>query len=195
MTAAEAAAMLKRLGAGGFRVAVHRTMVEVALRGEGYAKGNAATVLNVRTGHLRRSIAGTVRDTPEGPEAVISAGGRVNGGASVRYAGVHEYGTKDPIRPKRGRYLRIPLPPARTAAGVDRFGGPLRQSGAGLFTVFKAKSGALYLRHKPSGQLWYKLVEQVSIRARPFLRPAADRAAADLPRVLARNITAELKRV
>jgi hypothetical protein len=35
----------------------------------------------------------------------------------------------------------------------------------------------------------------VTIRARPFLRPAADRAAADLPRVLARNITAELKRV
>ena len=67
--------MIKRMGAGGFRAAVQRTMVEVALRGEGYAKGNAATVLNVRTGHLRRSIAGTVRDTPEGPEAVISAGG------------------------------------------------------------------------------------------------------------------------
>jgi hypothetical protein len=185
--------MIKRMGAGGFRAAVQRTMVEVALRGEGYAKGNAATVLNVRTGHLRRSIAGTVRDTPEGPEAVISAGGRVNGGASVRYAGTHEYGAT--VTPKRSRYLRIPLPPARTAAGVDRFGGPLRQSGAGLFTVIKAKSGKLFLKHKPSGTLWYMLVEQVSIRARPFLRPAADRAAADLPKVLARNITAELKRV
>ncbi len=193
MTPAEAAAMIKRMGAGGFRAAVQRTMVEVALRGEGYAKGNAATVLNVRTGHLRRSIAGTVRDTPEGPEAVISAGGRVNGGASVRYAGTHEYGAT--IRPKRSRYLRIPLPPARTAAGVDRFGGPLRQSGAGLFTVIKAKSGRLFLKHRPSGALWYMLVESATIRARPFLRPAADRAAADLPKVLARNITAELKRV
>jgi hypothetical protein len=193
MTPAEAAAMIKRLGAGGFRAAVQRTMVETALRGEGYAKGNAATVLNVRTGHLRRSIAGTVRDTSEGPEAVISAGGRVNGGASVRYAGTHEYGAT--ITPKRSRYLRIPLPPARTAAGVDRFGGPLRQSGAGLFTVIKAKSGRLFLKHRPSGALWYMLVERVTIRARPFLRPAADRAAIDLPRVLARNITAELKRV
>jgi len=185
--------MLKRLGAGGFRAAVQRTMVEVALRGEGYAKGNAATALNVRTGHLRRSIAGTVRDTPEGPEAVISAGGRVNGGASVRYAGTHEYGAT--ITPKRSRYLRIPLPPARTAAGVDRFGGPLRQSGAGLFTVIKSRSGRLFLKHRPSGALWYMLVERVTIRARPFLRPAADRAAADLPRVLAKHITAELKRV
>lgn len=187
--------MLKRLGAGGFRAAVQRTMVEVAMRGESYGKANVRSQGLWQNGHLFRSVAGTVRDTPEGPEAVISAGGRLKDGASVRYAGVHEYGTKDPIRPKRSRYLRIPLPPARTPAGADRYGGPLRQSGAGLFTVIKAKSGRLFLKHKPSGALWYMLVESVTIRARPFLRPAADRAAADLPRVLARNITAELKRV
>jgi hypothetical protein len=185
--------MIKRMGAGGFRAAVQRTMVEVAMRGESYSKANVRSQGLWQNGHLFRSVAGTVRDTPEGPEAVISAGGRLKDGASVRYAGTHEYGAT--IRPKRSRYLRIPLPPARTAAGVDRFGGPLRQSGAGLFTVIKAKSGKLFLKHKPSGTLWYMLVERVTIRARPFLRPAADRAAADLPRVLARNITEELKRV
>lgn len=193
MTPAEAAAMLKRLGAGGFRAAVQRTMVEVAMRGESYGKANVRSQGLWQNGHLFRSIAGTVRDTPEGPEAIISAGGRLKDGASVRYAATHEYGAT--IRPKRSRYLRIPLPPARTPAGADRFGGPLRQSGAGLFTVIKAKSGRLFLKHKPTGALWYMLVEQVTIRARPFLRPAADRAAADLPKVLARNITAELKRV
>jgi len=193
MTAAEAAAMLKRLGAGGFRAAVGRTMVEVSLRGERYAKRYVETHKLWQSGHLFRSVVGSVRDTPQGPEAVISAGGRVNGGASVRYAGTHEYGAT--IRPKQSRYLRIPLPPARTGAGVDRYGGPLRQSGAGLFTVFRAQDGRLFLRHKPSGQLWYKLVRQVTIRARPFLRPGAALAADDFPKVLAKHITAELKRV
>ncbi len=187
--------MLKRMGAGGFRAAVQRTMVEVSQRGERYAKRYVETQRLWQNGHLFNSIAGSVRDTPEGPEAVISAGGRVNGGASVRYAGVHEYGTKNPIRPKRGQYLRIPLPPARTPAGADRYGGPLRQSGAGLFTVFRAQDGRLFLRHKPSGQLWYKLVRQVTIRSRPFLRPGAALAADDFPKVLAKHITAELKRV
>ncbi len=190
MSAAQAAAALHKLGAEGMGQAVRRALATAALDMEGGAKLNAETVLNVRSGHLRRSIAGTVRQGADGPEAVVSAGGRL-GGANVTYAGTHEFGAT--IVPKRSQYLRIPLPPALTAAGVDRFGGPLRQSGAGLFRLAKSKKGNLLLIHKPSGMPWYVLKRSVTIRARPFLRPAGEATAGRLGKWLGAELVKEMR--
>lgn len=188
-TASEVRDMLRRLGeGGGLRDIVKTALVETALRGESVAKRNVATVLNVRSGHLRRSITGFVRDTPDGPEAVIRAGGRLpDSPVDVRYARTHEYGAT--IVPTRGQYLRIPLPPALTGAGVDRFGGPLRVMAPDTFTVLRARNGGLFLKHKRTGALWYKLVRSVTIRPRPFLRPAAEDAAERFPRYFAAALT------
>lgn len=187
MTPGELAAQLRALGQGGVSRIVQKTLVAVALIGEGEAKGRAP----VRSGHLARSITGTVRQGAGGPEAVLSAGGRVEGAAPVVYAGAQEYGAT--IVPKRGKYLRIPLPAAKTQAGLDRYPTPLRISGAGLFRVQQGKAGALYLIHTPSGQPWYKLVRSVTLRARPYLRPAARVAAERMPRQFAKHFTAELQ--
>jgi len=191
MTPEALAAKLRAIGQAGVTRALHRTMVAAALIGEGAAKDRASTVLQVRTGHLVRSIAGKVRQGPEGPEAVISAGGRVSGAAPVVYAGTHEYGAT--ITPKRGKYLRIPLAAAKTQAGVDRYPTPLRVSGAGLFYVRKSKAGRLLLIHKPTGAPWYMLVPSVTIRARPFLRPGAQVAADRLPAQFAKHLKAEIE--
>jgi hypothetical protein len=59
----------------------------------------------------------------------------------------------------------------------------------GLFRVVQIppKSGKLYLLHIPSGKLWYRLVRSVTIRARPFLRPGAEVAAAAFPRYFTKS--------
>jgi hypothetical protein len=161
MTPEQFAAKLRTVGQVGVARAVGRALVATALIGEGEAKARAP----VLSGHLRRSIAGKVRQGPEGPEAVISAGGRVEGAADVVYAGVMERGAT--ITPKRGKFLRIPLGPAKTQAGLDRYPTPLRVSGAGLFFV----------------------------RARPFLRPGAEEAARRLPAQFAKHLKAEIDAV
>jgi hypothetical protein len=192
-SAADVAAKLRRLGGDGFRRVVEQSLVAAALKAEQVAKDNVRAVTVTRTGNLYGSITGFVRTGDQGPEAVVRAGGRSPDGRWLGYARTIEYGSDGPITPKRGRYLRIPLPAARTAAGVDRFGGPLRTMAPGLFRVIKAKAtGKLYLLHIPSGKLWYRLVESVTIRPRPFLRPGAEVAAGLFPRYLAKNLSRAL---
>lgn len=186
MTPEALAAKLRQIGQAGVARAIGKTLTAVALIGEGEAKGRAP----VRSGHLRRSIAGKVRQGPQGPEAVISAGGRIEGAADVVYAGVMEYGAT--IKPKKSQYLRVPLPAAMTGAGVDRYPSPLRVSGAGLFYVQRGKAGTLLLIHRPSGKPWYRLVRSVTIRARPFLRPGAQVAADRMPAQFAKHIRTEI---
>ena len=186
MTPEQFASKLRAVGQTGVARAVGRALTATALIAEGEAKGRAP----VLSGHLRRSISGIVRQGAQGPEAVVRAGGRVEGAADVVYAGVHEYGAT--ITPKRGKYLRIPLGPAKTQAGLDRYPTPLRVSGAGLFFVRKSKAGRLLLIHKPSGVPWYMLVPSVTIRARPFLRPGAEEAARRLPAQFAKHLKTEI---
>jgi hypothetical protein len=126
---------------------LRRELAAEALRIESGAKSNATTRPRVRSGRLRASITGAVRATPDGAEVSVRAGH----GATVTYARAQEEGAT--IRP-RGRYLAIPLPSARTAAGVTRGRytrpGGLRQV-PGLFVV-RGRSGRLLLcERKPGG--------------------------------------------
>ena len=189
MTPEQFAAKLRAVGQVGVARAVGKALTSAALVAEGHAKG----IVPVLNGHLRNSIAGKVRQGPQGPEAVVAAGGRIEGAADVIYAGVIEYGTRGSILPKRGKYLRIPLGPARTQGGQDRYPTPIRISGAGLFYVRKSKAGNLLLFHKPSGVPWYKLVESLPPRRpRPFLRPGAEEAARRLPAQFAKHLRTEI---
>jgi hypothetical protein len=189
MTPERFAAKLRAVGQTGVARAVGKTLVSVALIAEGEAKGRVP-VLN---GHLRNSIAGKVRQGAQGPEAVVAAGGRVEGAADVVYAGVIEYGFKGMAKPKNAQFFRIPLGPARTQGGQDRYPTPIRISGAGLFYVRRSKAGNLLLFHKPSGVPWYKLVESLPPRRpRPFLRPGAEEAARRLPAQFAKHLKTEI---
>ena len=193
-SAADVAAKLRRLGGDGFRRVVEQSLIATSLKAEQVAKDNVRAVTVTRTGNLYGSITGFVRTGEQGPEAVVRAGGRSPDGKWLGYARTIEYGSDGQIRAKPGKFLRIPMPAARTAAGVDRYGGPLRTMAPGLFRVIKAKAtGKLYLLHIPSGKLWYRLVESVTIRPRPFLRPGAEVAAGLFPRYLAKNLNRALR--
>lgn len=185
-TSATAADQLLRLGNGGARRLMAKAVREGALEAEAVAKTETypASGLHVRSGRLRASIGGSVRETAETLELVLGAGGQ-RAGKDVRYAGVHEGVAPDgtrvtstTIRPVKGEFLRIPTVFGMTAAGVDRYPGPLRETANGLFRVAASDDGRLYLVPTKSGKRGaveppsYNLVRQVKIPARPFLRPA-----------------------
>jgi len=166
-----------------------------ALEGEAHAKALATTRLRVRTGRLRNSIAGAVRgDEGSGTvDVVVSAGGRVRGGQPVRYAAMQEYGGIQ--RPRRAKYLRIPLPPAQTAAGVDKFLFPpsLYESGAGLFVLVRTRTGKLLLKHREKNEFWYVLKRSVRITPHRYMRDTLAHLEQRAPEVLRRALGLELE--
>jgi len=165
---------LRALGAGRLALALRRVAIKTALRAEAGAKINATQRLRVRSGRLRNSIAGKVEPRPGGLAVVLSAGGRT-GGADVAYAGIQEEGGT--IRPKRGRYLAIPVHDAlSTAAGVQRY--PSARHVPDLQFIPRGKPR---LVHKETGELYYILKEQVTITGKHYLRDGLRSATQRLP--------------
>lgn len=82
----------------------------------------------------------------------------------VRYALMMEVGGI--IRPKKAKYLAIPLTPEARIAGSPR-------NMAGLVFVQSLK-GQPMLVDEQTGDPEYLLRQSVTIKARPYLRPAAD---------------------
>lgn len=169
-------------------VGLRKDVATAALRAEARAKRNATVILHVRSGRLRASIRSLVEPSTEGGlDLKLSAGGGREGGSSeVVYARIHELGGT--IRPVRRKWLAIPLPPARTAAGVSRYKTPRDVPGLHFVT---SKRGNLLLV-KPDGQPWFVLRKDVDIPARPYLRPALEEASAELVPRLAGTLTATL---
>ena len=164
---------------------LRRTLVVSALDAEAEAKQNATTRLNVRTGRLRASIQGTVEQDGGGSFSIVLRAGTPDGGR-VPYARIHEEGGT--IRPKRGRFLKIPVGPALTGAGVSRL--PPGRNGDFRF-VPTPRGGVLVGR---DGKVWYVLRREVRIPARPYLAPAlaaaAPRLAASLDRLVRQAVGA-----
>lgn len=169
MTLEELEAQVKTLADGGLWRRVRRAVQVSAAEGHARAVELARSRLSVRTGSLSRSIAWRLEaDTAGEVEAVIEAGRGL------------AYNHEDDaiVRPTRARMLRIPLPPALTGAGVDRFGTPLRVTGAGQFHMIRGKSGRLLLVKSDTGEPWYLLHPgPIQQRGRHYLRDAGQEAA------------------
>lgn len=190
MTPDEYAQKLNRIAKETLGPALQKLFVESSMYAEDKAKQNlSGRVLRVRSDHLRASTVGFVRREDSAIDVGVRSGGRVaTGDAEVKYASVHEYGEPAVLTPRKGKFLRIPLRPAKTDAGVDRFPTSLRESAAGLFYVRRAKNGKLYLFHKDTGKPWYQLVRSVKVKKRPFIRPAMDIMIAKFPKQAAKAI-------
>tara|TARA_Y100000310_G_C20513128_1_gene729861 strand:- start:369 stop:884 length:516 start_codon:yes stop_codon:yes gene_type:complete len=166
-------------------LALRRIAIKTALRAEAGSKMNATQRLRVRSGRLRNSIAGKVEPRPGGLAVVLSAGGRT-GGADVAYAGIQERGGT--IRPKRGRYLAIPVHDALfTAAGVQRY--PSARHVPGLQFIPRGKPRLI---HKETGELYYILKASVTIRPKHYLRDGLRSASARLPEELRALVQTEV---
>ncbi len=180
---------LEIAAAGSFRRFLHQQLERVRLAGEETARLAATTRLRVRTGRLRNSITSQLQRREGAFEITLSAGG---GRRPVEYAAAQEYGAS--IRPRRGRYLAIPLPGALTAAGAlrARFAVPggLRMVG-GLFAV-RGRSGRMLLVEKKGKGIQPLFVLHpgpIRIREKAFLRSGILRMERELAQALAGAVT------
>lgn len=128
---------------------------------------NARERLSVRTGQLSRSIRMTVEESGEGVTVTLTA--------DTPYARIQEEGGT--VRPVNRKYLRVPLGPALTGAGVDRLPTSLYTSAPDKFFVAKSRKGTLLLRDRETGEPWYALIKgPVTVAPKFYLRDAATEA-------------------
>ena len=120
LTPEEFAARLRQAAAkGGFYKAMVAEFLAAALIMEGRAKVNAKARMGQPTGRLAASIVGVVREKPSNVEAAVGSGSDP-ARAPVIYARIQELGGE--VRPKKGKYLAIPIGPARLPRGGAVFG-------------------------------------------------------------------------
>lgn len=162
---------------------LRRAFIAAGAKMEGRAKVNARTRMKVRTGGLSRSISYEVGLATDSTQEITLR-------AAKDYAQRQDEGGT--TRAAAGRYLRIPLPPALTAGGVDRFPGPLRLVAPDLFVVVRGPSG-LVLLHKETGEPWYVLRKQVTTPATKFLTDAVDDELAALGEKLGAALVADVQ--
>lgn len=186
MNAQQLVDRLRALGGGGLRNALRPVVLDAIVDLEGRAKDNITARMFQRGGHLRRSIAASAEDVGTDVYLHLRAGGTTSQGRSVVYARIQEEGGI--IRPRSAKYLRIPLKPARTRAGSDRYATPLRITGAGQFVCVRDKdTNKLFLykltdKGNKSRKPWYLLTKgPITIRGKHFLRDARDSVARELP--------------
>lgn len=140
--------------------AVRPVIAEAALRFEAEAKQNQGRAgLHRRTGSLFNRTSGRARFGLDAFDAEVEL--RVD----VPYAAVHEYGAT--IRPKRARYLTIPLAANKTAGGDVRMAPRMIRN---AFFV-RSRRGNLLMMDPQRGPM-FVLVNQVKVPARPYVGPA-----------------------
>lgn len=186
---------LQRLSTTGLQRMAVGTATAVAADAVREAKENlSGRVLRVGTGRLRSSTQGTTEAGPDRVTAIARVGG--GGVGEVPYAAIHEHGGT--IYPKRGRFLAIPMGPALKGG---------KNGGAGMWprdipdlTFVPIKGGAQGMLVKRMGKgksaswvPWFHLVRSVRMPRRPYLRPAAEKAAATIPTRIAEQLRARLE--
>jgi phage gpG-like protein len=117
----------------------------------------------IRTGYLLNSVDSSVKVYDRGDDVI----GEI--GSSAIYAAIHEFGGI--IKPKRAKYLAIPLNAVKSSAGIARYK-PMDFRGKSF--IFKSKKGSLLMamKQEKSLELLFALKEEVKIPARPFIFPA-----------------------
>lgn len=161
-------------------ISIGSRVLQRYLRVQRMTGGTSSTRLAVRSGRLRASVV---------PTPILQDPNSVSGGINVGavYSRVHigRRGQKTVIRPKKGKYLAIPIGEALTKAGVAK-GGPTSNRWGKTF-VQKSKKGNLIIfgqkrimKEKREGELrsavlpLFLLLKQVTIPARIDPQEAMD---------------------
>lgn len=154
-------------------------LTRAALHVEGVAKSNVSgIVLRVRSGGGRSRITHLV----DGDSFTV--------GSPDAYMRAHETGAT--IVARRARLLTIPLPAAKTAAGVARFSA--RQAPYAETFWRESKRGNLILFGKQGDRIVPLFLGRTSVRLprRPWLRPAFDGAVEAMEAILVRTLEERL---
>ena len=143
--------------------------------------------LRVRTGGLRRSLqekrAKKVQERGDGVIGIV--------GTNLKYAAIHEYGGT--IRPKRAKWLAIPLKGALTARGVAR-GGP-RDFKNTFFAM--SKNGNLIMFSKSMGSIipLFALKKEVKIPKVSYMKSGLKEKTNDIIKFFSEDIQKEVSRI
>lgn len=191
MSPAEAARRLERLRAA-IAPASRRALLVVGgnstrLLREGYLSGQR---LGARSGRLRNSTSMQVTQDADGVTLRVSVGR----GDDVRYAAIQEYGGT--IRPKRGRFLAIPVGPAVTPAGVTRGGWESPRTAPAKLRFVPIRGGRmarLVIDRRNRSETAYLLVRSVTIRAKHFMRDTERAAVAAFPEALSAQLQTAIR--
>ena len=162
---------------------LRRAFIAAGAKMEGRAKVNARSRMKVRTGGLSRSISFEVGVSTDSTQELTLR-------AAKDYAERQDQGGTS--QAKAGGYLRIPLPSALTAGGVDRFPGPLRIVAPDLFVCVRGPSG-LVLLNKETGEPWYVLRKTSTTPATRFMSDAVDDELAVLGEKLGAALVADIQ--
>jgi len=121
---------------------VRRVVQETGLAMERQGKLNASGERpHPRTGNLRRSVGHVVGEEGGQLQVSLRAGGRLAGSADVIYARAQEFGAV--VTPVRRKWLAIPTPSVKTAAGVSRFKTPRDYPARLIFQQFSPTQARL----------------------------------------------------
>lgn len=162
----------------------HRS-TEVLVRG--LLSGNR---LAVRSGLLRNSVGMKVTATASGYELEVFAGRD----ARVRYAAIQEFGGV--VRPKRGRFLAIPVGPARTGAGVTKGGWESPRTAPVKLRFVPIRGGTmgrLVMDQRGKSTTAYLLVRSVRIKPKHYMRDTQAAAQAAFPDLFADALAKRLR--
>jgi hypothetical protein len=188
ITIEQFSARMALLSSGALYSAILREADLIGRFGRSQMIANATKKPKVRSGRLRASSAYVVKSMPAKITIGLHAGG-MTGGTSVKYAKVQDVGTAGiggPITPKRGKYLAIPLDPARQATGTAR--APSPRDYPNLRFGPRSRRGNPLLVDEASGEPYFVLVRSVTIPPTYYMRNAfysmRDRATVRLSSVL-----------
>ena len=155
--------------------------------------------LGVRSGRLRNSVGLEMGQDAAGLTVRVFAGR----GEGVNYAGIHEHGGT--ITPKRGRFLAIPVGPARTPSGVARGGWESPRTAPVKLRFVPIRGGAMGLlvrgnsvnrygargTKKAFGQVFYVLQRSSTVTGKRFMRDPWEQLEREAPaRFLAAGLAA-----
>lgn len=151
--------------------------------------GHMGAGLNMRTGRLTGSLfSGVSAGVGLKPRLEVGIGG-----GAAPYAGIHETGGT--IRPKRARWLTIPVADGLTRAGVPRYKSPrdvpdgfFHRKGANLF--FMQRTGP-----RSAPQLLFALVKSARIPPRLEFEKSFRKAEPDMRARIERGIQDAVKEV
>jgi|TARA_Y100000289_G_C3908311_1_gene143186 phage gpG-like protein len=187
LTPAEFAEIMRRSSKGTIIKTLNRFAIKKAARAESYAKREAGSVLNVRSGRLRASI--SAKAVSEGRSTVgilLQAGGRSKG---VSYARIHEDGGE--IKPKTSKFLTIPVHDSlTTGSGVARYASARDVPG---LAFAQSRKGQPLLVHQVTGEVFYLLKKRIRIKKRPYMKPAIDRVQREIGRELKPLISSRVR--
>ena len=157
---------IKREAAVGMQKVVNRVRRHIAIS---KLSGSGPQSLNVRSGALRRSLDDRV-ETGKGGMPVGAVG--FEKGPASRYARIQEFGGV--IRPRRSKYLAVPLDAARFPSGVPRYPDGPRSLGD-LDFIPRSSGRHLLARRGKDGSIvpLFVLLKEVRIKERAPLRRGA----------------------